>query len=250
MEDKDFDNIFGDKLKKQKDFPFSEQKWTVLERQYDQLLAENRYKRLFLFGSVSLLTLLSCLFWTLSSLSDTNKKLDDLAYQIHLLQQKKMDSLTPSVYLENVPKSDTIFHKMVVYRYDTIYQTVIRRDIFQSNINGLNNKNQTSITENSLDEQGNKKYSAPKSAIIKSDNSTVLEKKAELITEKGLKEEQPIFEQIKTINSKQNDSINLVKTTSSAKQIDTLSKKVALVKITPPLSTNVFFCFAGRKFSV
>ncbi len=52
MEDKDFDNIFGDKLKKQKDFPFSEQKWTVLERQYDQLLGEKRYKRLLLFGGI------------------------------------------------------------------------------------------------------------------------------------------------------------------------------------------------------
>ena len=31
MDDKDFDNIFGDKLKEQKGFPFSEEKWKVLD---------------------------------------------------------------------------------------------------------------------------------------------------------------------------------------------------------------------------
>jgi Outer membrane protein beta-barrel domain len=238
MEDKDFDNIFGDKLKKQKDFPFSEQKWTVLERQYDQLLGEKRYKRLLLFGGISLLTLLSSLFCTLSLLNDTNKKLDHLTHEIHFLPQEKMSSLTPSVFLDDVPKSDTIFHKIVVYRYDTIYQTVIRRDIFQSNLNGLNNKNQKLITENPLNEQGNKKDNALKSPIIKSENFIILDKKAELITEKGLKDEQPISEQLKTINNKQNDSINLVKTTSTAKPVDSLSEKVVSVKRISPLSIN------------
>ena len=44
MEDKDFDNIFGDKLKEQKDFPFSEEKWTQTRwncRTKDYLSARN-----------------------------------------------------------------------------------------------------------------------------------------------------------------------------------------------------------------
>ncbi len=257
MEDKDFDNIFGDKLKEQKDFSFSEQKWTVLERQYDQLLAEDRYKKLLLFGSISSLVLLSSLFWSLSSLSKTNKKLDDLTNEIHVLQQNKKDGNTPSVYLGNLPKSaqqnqksDTVFHKIVVYRYDTIYQTVIRRDVFQSNTGILNNKNQTLITDNLPNNQRNFSEQANKTAIIDSKIPNVLDKKTELITNKELREEQPISEQLKTVNSKQDEKSSVVALLPTMKQKDGLSENVVSEKMIPPLSINANTASKNGKISL
>lgn len=147
MDDKDFYNIFGDKLKEQKDFPFSEEKWKVLEKQYDYLLAEKRYRRLLLFDSLPLLALLGSFLWPLLSLNNTNKKLDDLMNEIHFLQQQKIGSVTPSVNsrlntsdVATIPKSDTVYHKIVVYRYDTIYETVVRRENFESNVKGYDSK--------------------------------------------------------------------------------------------------------------
>ena len=249
MDDKDFDNIFGDKLKEQKDFPFSEQKWTVLEKQYDHLLAEKRYRRLLLFGSLPLLALLGSLLWTLLSLSNTNKKLDDLMNEIHILQQHKTGSVTPSVNSglstsdaipksESLPKaslrenqkSDTIYHKIVVYRYDTIYQTVVRREIFESNAKGLDSKISQLTIENTGKEQENKKENT--------DNPNVVNSLNPLDTASHLVAAEPTSELIKNSDNKQNDSLNLAKVTSPIKQADSVSEKAVIEKTMPPLSIN------------
>ena len=244
MEDKDFDNIFGDKLKEQKDFPFLEEKWTVLEKQYDHLLAEKRYRRLLLFGSLPLLALLGSLLWTLLSLSNTNKKLDDLMNEIHILQQHKTGSVTPSVNFGfgmsevgiapkpdiSIPKSDTVYHKIVVYRYDTIYQTVVRREIIESNVKGFDSKISHSTIENTGEKEGYKAENAKTTVVAKSENP--LDSASHLAAAK------PISEEIKTSNNKQTDSLNLTKTTSPIKQADSLSEKVVIEKTMPPLSIN------------
>ena len=288
MDDKDFDNIFGDKLKEQKDFPLSEEKWAVLEKQYDHLLAEKRYRRLLLFGSLPLLALLGSLLWTLLSLNNTNKKLNDLMNEIHFLQQQKTGSVTPSVNSGlntsdvaaipksdiSIPTSDTVYHKIVVYRYDTIYQTVVRREIIESNAKGFDSKTSQLTIENTGKEQGYKAENAKTSIVVNPENAIIFDKNGQPINQKEVKEIQqtniqqaqlplkntdktkivnplnpldtanhlaaakPISEHIKTSDNKQNDTINLAKTTPPIKQADSLSEKVVIEKAMPPLSIN------------
>lgn len=138
MNDENFDKIFGDKLNAGKDFTFTEEKWDKMERNLEAFQAKRRWQRLALWLSLPLLALVGLLAWGSWALFQTQKSLHDLTEEVQILRQEKNAfNIPPSVSEPNlasetpktVIKSDTVYHHVVVKRYDTIFQTVVQRDI-------------------------------------------------------------------------------------------------------------------------
>ncbi len=138
MNDENFDKIFGDKLNKGKDFAFTEAKWNKMEKRLDAFQTAGRWQRFVLWSAVPLLALFGLLGWSGWALHQAQKDIHDLTQAVRDLRQEKT---TPSVSTAKMPemgqntvqssvlKSDTVYHHIVVKRYDTIFQTVVRRDL-------------------------------------------------------------------------------------------------------------------------
>lgn len=147
MDDKNFDNIFGDKLSRGKDFTFTDDKWDKMEKHLDNHLAQKRQKRLLTWLIVPFLTMLGALGLVSWSLHDAKNDIHELKQQITVLSEKQL-SPTPSVPRTLGVKNDTVFQKVVVHHYDTVFQTIIRRempsnDVYQQIVFDLKNKKES-----------------------------------------------------------------------------------------------------------
>ncbi len=127
MNEQNFDKIFGDKLNEGIDFNFTEQKWGKMEKHMDSFQTEQWRKRLVAWLLLPLLTLMGVLTWGGWLLHDAHRHISDLTKEVHNLRVEKQVSVPPSVFsLKNDMKNDTVYHHVVVRRYDTIFQTVVR----------------------------------------------------------------------------------------------------------------------------
>ncbi|MBL7818905.1 MAG: hypothetical protein JNL70_28150 [Saprospiraceae bacterium] len=135
MNDESFDKILNDKLNVEKDFLFTEGDWQTMERQIDVAQAARRRRWLWLGASLLLLPLFGLLGWNSWALYKAQSTIDGLAQEVKTLRQEKETTVTtPSVFKPNegqqtTTKSDTVYHHIIVKRYDTIFQTVVRRDL-------------------------------------------------------------------------------------------------------------------------
>ena len=133
MDEQNFDKFFGDHLKADEDFPFTDNKWDKMQTHLNTHLAAKRRWRLGAWLSVPLLALLGTLGFMGWSLHNSQQDIRDLTAEIKTLRLEKQASLplSPQESLQTVStvKSDTVYHHVVVRRYDTIFQTVVRRDL-------------------------------------------------------------------------------------------------------------------------
>lgn len=138
MNDENFDKIFGDKLNKGKDFAFTDAKWNKMEKRLDAFHTAGRWRRFLFWSTLPLLALFGLLSWNSWALHQAHNEIYDLTQAVKSLRQEK---LTPSVSttktsekgqnFQQLPvfKSDTVYHHIVIKRYDTIFQTVVRREL-------------------------------------------------------------------------------------------------------------------------
>lgn len=134
MNDDNFDKIFGDKLKAGKDFPFSEEKWEKMEGRLDTYLAERKQKRRWVLLFLPLMILFGLLGAGAWALRDAQRSIQDLTNEVKALRLEKQPiTQTPSVSKMQadpqpvVQTGTTVYHPIVVTRYDTVFQTVIVR---------------------------------------------------------------------------------------------------------------------------
>ena len=127
MNEQNFDKIFGDKLNEGIDFNFTEQKWGKMEKHLDAFQAEKGRKRLVAWVLMPLLALMGLLTWGGWLLYDAQKHILELTQEVHNLTIEKQILVPPSVFsIKNDFKNDTVYHHIVVKRYDTIFQTVVQ----------------------------------------------------------------------------------------------------------------------------
>lgn len=131
MNDESFDKILNDKLNVEKDFLFTEGDWQTMERQIDVAKAARRRRWLWLGASLLLLPLFGLLGWNSWALHNAQSTIDGLAQEVKTLRQEKQTLVLPPSVNEQqtTTKSDTVYHHIIVKRYDTIFQTVVRRDL-------------------------------------------------------------------------------------------------------------------------
>ena len=125
MDEQNFDKFFGDHLKADEDFPFSDDKWDKMKNHLNTHIEAKRRRRLGAWLSIPLLALLGSLGFMGWSLHNSQQDIRSLTAEIKTLHLEKEASVSPSV---STVKSDTVYHHVVVRRYDTIFQTVVRRD--------------------------------------------------------------------------------------------------------------------------
>ena len=125
MDEQNFDKFFGDHLKADEDFPFSDDKWDKMKNHLNTHIEAKRRRRLGAWLSIPLLALLGSLGFMGWSLHNSQQDIRSLKAEIKTLHLEKEASVSPSV---STVKSDTVYHHVVVRRYDTIFQTVVRRD--------------------------------------------------------------------------------------------------------------------------
>ena len=156
MNEQNFDKIFGDKLNEGIDFNFTEQKWGKMEKHMDSFQTEQWRKRLVAWLLLPLLTLMGVLTWGGWLLHDAHRHISDLTKEVHNLRVEKQVSVPPSVFsLKNDMKNDTVYHHVVVRRYDTIFQTVVREKqaetaISDADFSTIEKKNVIEKTDNTF----------------------------------------------------------------------------------------------------
>ncbi len=138
MNEENFDRIFGDKLKAGKDFPFSEEKWEKMEGRLDTYLSDRKQKRRWALLAFPLLVLLGLFGAGAWALRDAQRNIQDLTNEVKTLRLEKQSiPQAPSVSKEkaaapSVVQTETVYHPVVVKRYDTVFQTVIvKRELFE-----------------------------------------------------------------------------------------------------------------------
>lgn len=136
MNDENFDRIFGDKLKAGKDFPFTEAKWQKMEGRLDSYLSERRHKRRWVLILLPLLALVGLVGKGGWVLHEAQRNIQDLTAEVKALRLEKQTlNFDPSVSKTNaapksITKTDTMYRRIVVKRYDTVFQTiVVRREL-------------------------------------------------------------------------------------------------------------------------
>ena len=135
MNTESFDKILNSKLNVEKDFLFTENDWQDMERHMDVAQAARRRRWLWFGAALLLLPLFGLLGWNSWALHNAQNTIDGLAQEVKTLRQEKQTSVpTPSVFNANdgqqtTTKSDTVYHHIIIKRYDTIFQTVVRREV-------------------------------------------------------------------------------------------------------------------------
>jgi Outer membrane protein beta-barrel domain len=124
MNERDFDKLFSEELTVEEDFQFTEHKWGKMEKHLDGYLATRRRGYFWWLLSIPFLGL----FWLLNS---AQKDIQNLTSEIRSLKEAKV-AIAPPSSLSSI-KNDTIYKHIVIKRYDTIYQTVVRREVLNSN---------------------------------------------------------------------------------------------------------------------
>ena len=120
MDDKAFDKLLASKLNGLDEYPFREDDWQSVHGRLNQRRPSTvRYWLLVLL----LLPLLGLNGW--------------LGYQWHTTQQRyealqsTLQELQQSVVTQSDSPPDTIYQQTVVYHYDTVYRTIIHREVAQ-----------------------------------------------------------------------------------------------------------------------
>jgi hypothetical protein len=129
MNEQNFDKFLGDKLKTERDFPFTEQNWDKMENKLENTVFKHRNQQLLFWLLLPLLFLTGLLGWIGSSWHQTQIDLKKLTHEIAQLRALNPINKTFSFDSIGVTKHDTIFHHIIIRRYDTIFQTVVRRDL-------------------------------------------------------------------------------------------------------------------------
>lgn len=150
MNEQNFDKILKQKMAEERDFPFSEDKWDKMERKLDDFHDRKRYERLAWASALSFAGLLGVLIFVASQLQDTKSNLANLTQAIQQSPIAKQPFLLDSIQKGSVIKRDTVYHHIIVKRYDTIFQTVVQRPLSQVDVNRPKDKNNDSI----LNEKG------------------------------------------------------------------------------------------------
>ncbi len=138
MNTESFDKILNSKLNVEKDFLFTENDWQDMERHMDVAQAARRRRWLWFGAALLLLPLFGLLGWNSWALHNAQNTIDGLAQEVKTLRQEKQTSVpTPSVFNANdgqqtTTKSDTVYHHIIIKRYDTIFQTVVRREVLDA----------------------------------------------------------------------------------------------------------------------
>jgi len=121
MNDENFDNVFGEKLKHGKNFVFTDANWDVMEKNIRNYYAERNEKRRWMWLLLPLLLLLIFTAGSVFIWHTLQTKINNLNAEIIKLQTAKSfkNESTTAV------KYDTIFQHVVVKQCDTIYRTII-----------------------------------------------------------------------------------------------------------------------------
>ena len=172
MKDEDFDNIFGGKLKRGKNFVFGDDNWDRMEKNLQNFNAERKRKRGLVWFILPFLALLGFSVWSVISLNKLQNKISDLNTEVGKLEKAK--SSTPiQEQTATTVKHDTVYQHVIIKKYDTIYRTVI----IQNHISENNLAPTTSVISSSVIKTG-----LPQSvseASVKKDN-TAIQKEEEL----------------------------------------------------------------------
>jgi hypothetical protein len=135
MDELNFDKIFKQKMAEERDFPYSDEKWDKMEKQIDNFKAQKRQIRFMWALSLPFLGLLGLLFFMTKQLNQTQSSLHDLMQEVQLLRSEKPIEPTPSV---QTSRNDTVYHHIIVKRYDTVFQTVVQRTLSERSTNSNN----------------------------------------------------------------------------------------------------------------
>jgi hypothetical protein len=141
--DKKFDDLFGEKLRQEREFIFTEPKWNRMERHLDNFLTLRRWRTLGWSLAASMATLLGVTGWLGWMLTESKRDIATLTQEVHAL---KSVQTTPSV---QTVKTDTIYQKVIIY--DTVYQTINRRQMAKDDLslNSFEPSNSKRATQNS-----------------------------------------------------------------------------------------------------
>jgi hypothetical protein len=169
MNEQNFDKIFGDKLNEGTDFHFTEEKWGKMEKHLDAFQLAQGRKRLLLWLLLPFLALIGLLTWGGWLLKDTQQHVLDLTKEVHGLRLEKQNSPPPSVFSM---KNDTVYRHIVVTRYDTIFQTIVRRELTET----PQAKANFSLTEKTKSDKELLENEVKKATTI-NDNLTAFEKR-------------------------------------------------------------------------
>ena len=114
MSDKDFDKIFGDKLREERAFSSVDNDWQQLSTRLDaksQSMEKDKRRRGVAWLWLLLLPILSLLLWQINDLKNQNKQ---LAAQLAEMQSQLTAYESGHYTVSNqVPKTDTV----IIYKY-------------------------------------------------------------------------------------------------------------------------------------
>ena len=120
MDDKAFDKLLANKLNGLDEYPFQEDDWQSVHSRLNQRRPSTvRYWLIALL----LLPLLSLNGWLGYQWHTTQQRYEALQSTLHELQQ--------SVITQSESPPDIIYQQTVVHHYDTVYRTIIRREVSQ-----------------------------------------------------------------------------------------------------------------------
>ena len=137
MNEQNFDKTLKQKMAEERDFPFSEDKWDKMERKLDDFHAQKRYERLVWASALSFVGLLGVLLFVVSQLRDTKSTLSDLTQKVQKLHDAQPPVFTDSVRKDTPIQRDTVYHHVIVRRYDTIFQTVVQRGLSETGFKNM-----------------------------------------------------------------------------------------------------------------
>ena len=154
MSDENFDNFFGDKLKYGKNFAFADANWEVMEKNLQNYYVRQNQKRRWLWLLLPLLLLLGFAVGSVYTVHSLQSKMNDFNAQLQKIKSLKSEDTAEekikSLKNESTTfvKHDTIYHHVVVKRYDTIYRTII---IENAKLNNFSTQAETtSVSQNSF----------------------------------------------------------------------------------------------------
>ena len=114
MSDKDFDKIFGDKLREERAFSSVDNDWEQLSSRLDtksQIKEKDNWRRGAAWLWLLLIPILSLLLWQMYDLKNQNKQLVSQLAELQL--QLTAYKLAYDTMLKQVPKTDTV----IIYKY-------------------------------------------------------------------------------------------------------------------------------------
>ena len=149
MKDEDFDNIFGGKLKRGKNFAFGDDNWDRMEKNLQNYNTDRKRKRGLVWFVLPVLALLGFSVWSVMSLNRLQNKIGNLNTEVSKLQTAKSATSIQEQTTTTV-RHDTVYQHVIIKKYDTIYRTVI----IQNHISENNLAPTTSVISSSVIKTG------------------------------------------------------------------------------------------------